>query len=244
MRISHRDFRRFNEAVAAMYRDALDVGAYESIVRTLPRLVPCTVSFFFCAQGKEVLANTCSQHEIVPALPSIPFEALITHPRCGPEMQGNVVKISDLLDKRAWHRREAYQACLPWFRNEDDLGADVPLAGGGMMRACVVRDTRSFREEDREIFSLLIPHMCVLLASHATGNTCEPLASLGLSPREQEVLYWVSEGKTNAEIGMILSIKKGTVGVHLEHIYAKLGVENRHGAARRALEKLYRFGGA
>jgi DNA-binding CsgD family transcriptional regulator len=52
------------------------------------------------------------------------------------------------------------------------------------------------------------------------------------------VLYWVSEGKTNAEAGQILGIASGTVRVHLEHIYRKLGVENRHGAALRALEKL------
>jgi DNA-binding CsgD family transcriptional regulator len=44
-------------------------------------------------------------------------------------------------------------------------------------------------------------------------------------------LFWLSRGKSNAEIGVILEIKPATVGKHLEHIYPKLGVENRTAAA-------------
>jgi len=52
-----------------------------------------------------------------------------------------------------------------------------------------------------------------------------------LTLREREVLGWLARGKTNAEIGMILGISSATVGKHLEHIYPKLGVENRTAAA-------------
>jgi len=52
-----------------------------------------------------------------------------------------------------------------------------------------------------------------------------------LTLREREVLGWLARGKTNAEIGMILGISAATVGKHLEHIYPKLGVENRTAAA-------------
>jgi len=38
-------------------------------------------------------------------------------------------------------------------------------------------------------------------------------------------------GTSNAEIGAILGISSATVGKHLEHIYPKLGVENRTAAA-------------
>jgi DNA-binding CsgD family transcriptional regulator len=48
-----------------------------------------------------------------------------------------------------------------------------------------------------------------------------------LSPRETEVLGWVEEGKTNAEIAVILGISPHTVRHHLEKILPKLGVENR-----------------
>lgn len=52
----------------------------------------------------------------------------------------------------------------------------------------------------------------------------------GLSPRESEILTWVVKGKTNPEIGLILGISRRTVHKHLERIYSKLGVENRHAA--------------
>jgi DNA-binding CsgD family transcriptional regulator len=52
-----------------------------------------------------------------------------------------------------------------------------------------------------------------------------------LTPREQQVLEWVAEGKTNAEIAQILVAAPGTVRKHLEHIYEKLGVHTRTAAA-------------
>ena len=64
------------------------------------------------------------------------------------------------------------------------------------------------------------------------------LLSLGLTPREAEVLFWLSEGKTNAEIGVILNSARRTVEKHVEHILEKLGVENRAAAIRAALAVL------
>ncbi len=65
-----------------------------------------------------------------------------------------------------------------------------------------------------------------------------PLEGLGLSSREAEILFWVAQGKTNAEVGVILNISAATVKKHLEHIYAKLGVETRNAATLCALERL------
>ena len=66
----------------------------------------------------------------------------------------------------------------------------------------------------------------------------EPLQKLGLTPREAEVLFWVAQGKTNAETGIILAMSEGTARKHLEHVFLKLGVENRTGACLRAIEVL------
>ena len=52
-----------------------------------------------------------------------------------------------------------------------------------------------------------------------------------LTPREREVLDWLARGKSNAQIAEILEISSATVSKHLEHIYPKLGVENRTAAA-------------
>jgi DNA-binding NarL/FixJ family response regulator len=65
-----------------------------------------------------------------------------------------------------------------------------------------------------------------------------PLIALGLTAREAEVLLWVAQGKTNLETGTILHLSSGTVRKHLEHIFTKLGVENRTAACLRAVEAL------
>ena len=65
-----------------------------------------------------------------------------------------------------------------------------------------------------------------------------PLGSLGLTARETEVLTWVAKGKTNHEIGVILSACTGTICKHVEHILRKLYVENRTAAAAIALTAL------
>jgi DNA-binding CsgD family transcriptional regulator len=62
-----------------------------------------------------------------------------------------------------------------------------------------------------------------------------PLGSLGLTPRETEVLSWVAQGKTNYEIGVILSAGTRTICKHTQRIFFKLSVENRTAAAVVAL---------
>lgn len=61
---------------------------------------------------------------------------------------------------------------------------------------------------------------------------------LALTSRESEVLLWISRGKSNREIGEILSISPRTVNKHLEQVFVKLGVENRAAAAARAVRLL------
>src|SRR6266568_7433625 len=67
-------------------------------------------------------------------------------------------------------------------------------------------------------------------------RTVKAFASLKLTPREAEVLFWISQGKSNHDIGVILGAKTGTICKHVEHIFGKLNVENRTSAAVVALE--------
>lgn len=57
---------------------------------------------------------------------------------------------------------------------------------------------------------------------------------LGLTQREAEVLYWLSLGKSNRDIADILGMSYRTVDKHLEHVYAKIGVESRAAAVAAA----------
>jgi DNA-binding response OmpR family regulator/DNA-binding CsgD family transcriptional regulator len=61
-------------------------------------------------------------------------------------------------------------------------------------------------------------------------------AQFGLTTREAEVLLWLSRGKTNRDIGEILSMASRTVNKHLEHLFHKLHVETRSAAAALAVK--------
>lgn len=62
--------------------------------------------------------------------------------------------------------------------------------------------------------------------------------ALGVSPREAEVLLWVAQGKSNAEICSILGTAESTIKRHLSNVFDKLGIDSRHAATIQVLEVL------
>jgi DNA-binding response OmpR family regulator/DNA-binding CsgD family transcriptional regulator len=64
------------------------------------------------------------------------------------------------------------------------------------------------------------------------------LVSLGLTPRQAEVLYWIAEGKTDGEMAAILGTSPCTIDKHVEQMLGRLGVESRLTAVARASEIL------
>ena len=58
-----------------------------------------------------------------------------------------------------------------------------------------------------------------------------PASDLGLTSRELDVLRYVAEGRTNAEIAKTLFISEKTTGTHVSNILRKLGVARRTEAA-------------
>lgn len=242
MRLNHADYRKFNEAVAALYRLAFVLGPCAAVTAVLERTIG-GMTQAATLRGGEVVDCALSDGELEAPMRDITPAIVRHHPRFqAEELLGFVLRISDFLSRPAWHDNELQQVVRPYLRVEDDLGVRIPLTNGGLFAACVLRESRTFREEDRLIFSLLLPHIRTLLEPPpALPNEPARLRALGLTGREQEVLFWISEGKRNAEAAAILGISPGTVKRHLENIYRKLGVENRHGAARRALEELRSF---
>jgi HD-GYP domain-containing protein (c-di-GMP phosphodiesterase class II)/DNA-binding CsgD family transcriptional regulator len=76
----------------------------------------------------------------------------------------------------------------------------------------------------------------VLAAAGLAGTGTRAGGPAGLTAREHDVLRLLAEGLPNKGIARLLGISPKTVGNHVEHIYAKLGVTNRAGAAMRAME--------
>ena len=59
-----------------------------------------------------------------------------------------------------------------------------------------------------------------------------------MTPREAEIACWLSQGKSNKEIGLILELSPRTVNKHLEAVFEKIGVDNRTSAATMIIRAL------
>ena len=81
-------------------------------------------------------------------------------------------------------------------------------------------------------------YLLLLQKSGSDWNLDALRSDLGLTTREAEILMWVSRGKTNRDIGMILDSSPRTVNKHLEHIFEKLGVTTRSAAVSKALQRV------
>jgi DNA-binding NarL/FixJ family response regulator len=58
-----------------------------------------------------------------------------------------------------------------------------------------------------------------------------------LSVREREVVRWVSQGLSSAEVAEQLSITYNTVETHIKNIFHKLNVSNRHALVAKAIKE-------
>jgi DNA-binding CsgD family transcriptional regulator len=156
-------------------------------------------------------------------------------------------RISDSLSRQDFHRTGLY---ADYYRRVGlEYVMAVPLHVDRRTLVSIVLNRRGldFSERDRERMELLRPHLSFLYRQACADATASAVqaapgrlapvradpAPAGLTPREGEVMHWLSYGKTDADIAALLSISPRTVHKHLEHIYVKLGVETRTAAVMR-----------
>ncbi len=145
------------------------------------------------------------------------------------DVAGLGVVVLDGQDRVAWRSPQASRWLEEAFA-QDSAGAWLARARQAGQQALDLADGRQ----------LLARHMgagglgeSMLLLSHAApqARSSRTLQQVALTPRETEVLSWLSKGKTNRDIADILGMSPRTVNKHLEHIFEKLGVETRTAAA-------------
>jgi DNA-binding NarL/FixJ family response regulator len=72
---------------------------------------------------------------------------------------------------------------------------------------------------------------CLAIPAANAGDVAPTLTSaLELTPRQRDVLRLMVRGKSNKEIARALSLKEGTVKVHVNAVFRALGVHNRGSA--------------
>lgn len=88
-------------------------------------------------------------------------------------------------------------------------------------------------EMNVQMMDFIMPHIDCILRKIKPLERLDVLATADevslscLSEREIEVISWIKAGKTNQEIGMILSISQNTVKSHLKRIFQKLNIGRR-----------------
>lgn len=125
----------------------------------------------------------------------------------------------------SWLKNEQIPTQTPqvadWLRKSAAQSAPSPLALGPFRLSLVC---------------LSAAQEFLVRLSHATGFAKEEILSerFDLTHREAEILYWLTLGKTNKDISVILELSARTVNKHLEQVFQKLGVDNRTAAAVQA----------
>src|SRR5438132_1297920 len=140
---------------------------------------------------------------------------------------------SDFFSPAEFRRTGLYQELARPLGVEDMVRLWLDPRGAGGARLEFDRPDRRFRDSDRAVLDVLLPHLRQFRRSAVARRRSLSWPSNGaegLTPREREILELVAQGLTNAQIARMLWISPGTVRKHLENAYGKLEVHTRTGA--------------
>lgn len=139
-------------------------------------------------------------------------------------------RLCDVADMVAWRKSHYYQTCLSRQNVPFALALPFSVNATTVAGICFNRGGSEFSLGDCALLNVFAPHFRL-----AWSRQPDPWAGIrlnhhtaSLTPRECDVLYWITCGKINSEIGIILGIRLTTVQEHVANILRKLEVENRH----------------
>ena len=155
------------------------------------------------------------------------------------------LRISDVLSEEEWLASDFYHHCHRRLGLTYSVVMPVQIDESVVFAMSFSRRTPDFTREECDLLDAFGPHLRLAWQRHENPwadrreiESREKLQGLGLSPRESEVLFWMTEGKLNREIATLLGLCLGTVQDNVARILAKLGMENRHAATVFAIARL------
>lgn len=160
-------------------------------------------------------------------------------------VRGNTrpLRLTDFTSALASRHTARYRALPRPSSLPYQLAMGTPLPGGGLVACVMGRAESDFTVLEQTLLAFVQPHVAALLAhlpealAPAPGNEGIPPA-LGLTRREADILFHLTRGRADKEIGQLCAISARTVQNHLHNIYHKLGVANRTAASLRAVSWL------
>jgi DNA-binding CsgD family transcriptional regulator len=204
----------------------------EPVLDALRRLVPCDVVAYHERLGSsDVVVWTGEPRGAM--TPQI-REASRRYAHAGPLIPADGARLySDFLSPREFHRTGLYQEVARPLGVEDMVRLWLDPHGAQSARLEFDRPDWRFRDSDRAVLDLLLPHLKQFRRNAVARR--HPLSwpsngADGLTPREREILELVAQGLTNAQVARMLWISPDTVRKHLENAYGKLNVHTRTAA--------------
>lgn len=114
------------------------------------------------------------------------------------------------------------------------LAVPIPEAGGNIGFVNIAGSQPCTDEKWQSALTLVSIYLYYKLRALAAAHRGP---SKRLSPREREILHWISEGKSDWQIGRILAISAKTVNYHTENVKRKFGVATRMQAVVSAIQQ-------
>jgi DNA-binding CsgD family transcriptional regulator len=111
------------------------------------------------------------------------------------------------------------------------LAMAVPIGPELALRLVFHRSCRGWARHDVELAEVLRAVLACARRGEAAASDHDDQPCPPLTRRQAEVLRLVAGGATDKEVALALGISPRTVQKHLEHVYARLGVHRRTGAA-------------
>ncbi len=222
----------------------------ETVVTGLSRLIEADVIVFH-------VLDTKTQRILTHMSPPSPYTEkevayYTAHPgehpvgaHCFRHPNAPALRISDVIGEEEWLASDYYRNCLQRLGLIHSIVLPVKVDRSIVVALSFSRRAPDFTKEDCELLDAFGPHLRLAWQRHenpwADRRELEcrgRLQALGLSPREGEVLFWMTEGKLNREIATLLGLSLGTVQDYVSHILVKLQQENRHAATVFAIDRL------
>jgi DNA-binding CsgD family transcriptional regulator len=224
--------RTLNRVLLSIHEDIVEPMPLESLIDLFETLFPISwISVDEARIGSNHAVHRGGRRlEVIPQLEEKIVRFCHQNPVVARVLEGNfdpALKVSDFTSFREFERTAFYHEIarfMPGWRDQAAVALRLPgkFVGFGLNR------DRAFNEEELFMLELLQPHVERVLqrcTQYLALRTRMPL-----TPRECEILHWVSEGKRDSEIASIMNLSVRTVEQHVRACLRKLDFENRSAA--------------
>ncbi|MGJ3244028.1 MAG: response regulator transcription factor [Opitutales bacterium] len=247
--LNQESLRRFSEACSGLYQAGLSLETFPALAfRFLQRLVSAEFVVFGSLDHGTAEMDMATDHrvprfgEAMEAFGRVMGQYDLF--RWDPDVNdGRPFCRSDFFSDRQFRKLDVYDSVYRVLGIDNHCAVHVPSDADETVFFGIERQGGpDFSGEDRFLLELgqqqltQARNLALLLDSEREGPI-EPglLIRAGLTAREAEVLTWITEGKSNEEIGIILGIGVYTVKGHLKRIFQKTGACSRLAAALWAI---------